>query len=133
MTPTENLYYALGELSYAIAKADGRIQNDEVKKFHAILEAELQVPDDSLSVADIIFHIMDKDHVDAETAYRNAMNQMRLYSHYFTPEMKLAFLHVAEKVGIAFPPTLRSERNMIARFRKEMGDITAGRVADTKA
>lgn len=133
MTPIENLYYALGEMSYAIAKADGRIQNDEVKKFHGILEAELQVPEDSFSVADIIFHIMDKDHVDSETAYQNAMNQMRLYSQYFTPEMKLAFLHVAEKVGNAFPPTLRSEKNMIARFRKEMGDITAGKVPDAKA
>lgn len=129
MTPTEHLYYALGEAAYAIAKADGRIQNDEVKKLHAILEAELAVPADSLSVADIIFHIMEKDGVDAETAYASAMSQVRRYSAFFTPELKLAFLHVAEKVAIAFPPALRAEKNMISRFRKEIAEITAGTVS----
>jgi uncharacterized tellurite resistance protein B-like protein len=123
MTPTENLYYALGEMAYAVARADGRIQNDEVKKFHAILEAELQVAGDSLNIADIIFHIMDKDHVDAETAYTNAIRQMKLNSQYLSAEMKLSFLHVVEKVAIAFPPALRSEKNMIARFRKDISEI----------
>jgi len=124
MTPTENLYYALGEIAYAVAMADGRIQNDEIKKLHGILESELQVPADSFSVADIIFHIMDKDHVDAETAYTNAMNQIRLNSQYLSPELKLSFLHVAEKVAQSFPPRLRSEKNMIARFRKDISAVT---------
>ncbi len=123
MTPTENLYYALGEMAYAIAMADGRIQNDEAKKFHSILESELKVDVDSLSVADIIFHIMEKDHVDAETAYTNAINQMKLNSQYLSAQMKLSFLHVAEKVAKAFPPPLRSEKNMIVRFRKDISEI----------
>jgi uncharacterized tellurite resistance protein B-like protein len=123
MTPTENLYYALGELAYAIAKADGRIQKDELNKLHGILESELKIAEDSLSVADIIFYIMNKDQVDAETAYTNAMNQVRMYSHYLTPEIKLSFLRVAEKVAKAFPPTLVSEQNMIARLRKDISGI----------
>lgn len=124
MTPSESLYYALGEMAYAIAMADGRIQNDEVRKFHTILESELTVTGDSLSVADIIFHIMKKDHVDSETAYTNALNQMKLNSQYLSAEMKLSFLHVAEKVAKAFPPSLRSEKNMIVRFRKDISEIT---------
>jgi uncharacterized tellurite resistance protein B-like protein len=123
MTPTENLYYALGEMAYAIAMADGRIQKDEEKKFHAILESELDVSSSSLSVADIIFHIMKKDHANAETAYNNAITQMKLNSQYLSDEMKLGFLHVAEKVAAAFPPPLRSEKNMIARFRKDIAGI----------
>lgn len=123
MTPTENLYYALGEVAYAVAKADGRIQNDEVKKFHPILETELELPADSLSVADIIFHILDKDHVDAETAYQNGLHQLQLYSHHLTPEMKLNFLHVAEKIAQAFPPRLNSENHMIARFRADIAQL----------
>ena len=113
----------MGEVAYAVAMADGRVQNDEVKKLHGILESELPVPEDSFSVADIIFHIMDKDHVDAETAYTNGMNQIRLNSQYLSPEMKLSFLHVAEKVGQSFPPRLRSEKNMIARFRKDISAV----------
>lgn len=123
MTPTENLYYALGEIAYAIAKADGRIQNDEVKKFHTILESELQLAEHSFTVADIIFHIMDKDHVDAETAYENGLNQMRHYSHYLTPELKLNFLRVAEKIAQAFPPRLHSEQNMIMRLRADIDQL----------
>lgn len=124
MTPTENLYYALGELAYAVAMADGRIQKDEEKKLHGILQSELNVPEDTVSVADIIFHIMSKDHADAEEAYESAMNQIRLNSHYLSPEMKLGFLRVAEKVSQAFPPRMRSEKNMIARFRQDISSVT---------
>lgn len=123
MTPAENLYYALGELAYAVAKADGRIQKDEVKKLHTILESELEVPGDSLSVAEIIFDIMNRHETDAETAYGNAMHQVRLYSHYLTPELKLSILRVVEKIAKAFPPPLVSEKNMIARLRKDIAAV----------
>src|SRR5688500_20308943 len=89
MTPTENLYYALGEVAYAVAMSDGRIQKDEVNKLHGILLTELSIGDETQNIADIIFHVLNKDHVDAQTAYESGMKQIWLNSHYLSPDLKL--------------------------------------------
>lgn len=123
MTPRENLYYAMGEVAYAVAMADGRIQKDETKKLHDILSAELSPMNEGIDIAEIIFQVLNKDLTDAETAYEAALHQIKLYSHYVSPEMKLNFLHVAEKVSKAFPPALRAEKKMIARFREDIANV----------
>ena len=41
MNSTENLHYAIGELAYAVACADGIVQKEERQKFHDIVLAEL--------------------------------------------------------------------------------------------
>ena len=40
MTPTQNLHSAMGELAYAVARADGAIQKEERQKFHDIVAAD---------------------------------------------------------------------------------------------
>lgn len=123
MTPRENLYFALGTLGYAIASADGKVHPEEEKKLHAIIKAESATSDDTINISDIIFHVLKRDHTDSETAYKWALDQIRLNSHYLSPEMKLTFLRVAEKVAEAFPPALSSEKKIIDRFRKDIAGI----------
>ena len=123
MTPRENLYYAMGEIAYAVAMADGRIQNDEIKKLHGILVSELTPLEEGVDIAEIIFQVLKKDLTDAETAYQSAMHQIKLNSQYVSPEMKLNFLHVAEKVSKAFPPALHAEKKLIVRFRNDISEI----------
>lgn len=120
MTPTENLYYAIGEIAYAVALSDGRIQKDEVNKLHGILSTELSFSMEEQSIADIIFHVLNKDHTKAEAAYESGMNQIRLNSQYLSPELKLSFLRIAEKLAQAFPPRLKVENKMIERFRSDL-------------
>ena len=55
MTPIESLHYAIGELAYSIARADGSVQQEERSKFHDIIEAELRCGDYAFDVSDIIF------------------------------------------------------------------------------
>ena len=43
MTPLENLYYAIGELAYAVARADGEIQR--------VLEGRLNELEDCAGIA----------------------------------------------------------------------------------
>ncbi|MBK7818140.1 MAG: hypothetical protein IPJ60_11790 [Sphingobacteriaceae bacterium] len=97
MTPTENLHYAIGELAYAIARADGEVQKEERKKFEAIVAAEMRCKDYGFDVSDIIFKIMDRDKTSATEAYDSAMKQVRTNSHYLSPELKKAFINVIEK------------------------------------
>ncbi len=123
MTPLENLHYAIGELAYAVARADGSVQKEEKKIFHDIVEAELRCKDYAFNISDIIFQIMDRDKTDSATTYKWAMDEIKLNSHYLSPELKKTFIRVMEKVANAFPPVTVSERNLIDRFKKEIAAI----------
>ena len=84
MTPLQNLHLAIGELAYAIAKADGAIQKEERKKFHDIVAAELRCKDFDFDISDIIFQILEKDkYSDANTSYEWAMKEIKLNSEHF--------------------------------------------------
>jgi uncharacterized tellurite resistance protein B-like protein len=123
MTEIENLHYAIGELAYAIARADGKVQTEEKEKFHAIVKAELRCKDYAFEVSDIIFQIINKDNNDSETTYKWAMDQIKLNRRYLSPELKKTFIRVMEKVAIAFPPVTKSEQNLIDRFKNDIEGI----------
>ena len=123
MTPTENLHYAIGELAYAIAAADGAIQKEEREKFHAIVEAELRCKDYDFNVSDIIFQILEKEKTSTEYAYDWAMKQIRLNSHYLSPALKEKFIVVMEKVAKAFKPVTIDEMLLIEKFKEDIAPI----------
>jgi uncharacterized tellurite resistance protein B-like protein len=120
MTPLESLHYAIGELAYAVARADGSVQKEERKKFHDIVAAELRCKDYAFDVSDIIFQMMDKDKTDSITTYKWAMDEIRLNSHYLSPELKKTFISVMEKVAKAFPPVTVKEQDLINKFKKDI-------------
>ncbi len=123
MTPIESLHYAIGELAYSVARADGKVQKEERNKFHSIVEAELRCKDYAFDVSDIIFKIMDRDKTNSENSYTWAMEQIRLNSHYLSPKLKETFIRVMEKVSRAFPPVTNAEQNIIDRFKKDISGI----------
>jgi len=122
-TPIQNLHYAIGELAYAVARADGKVQPEERKKFEAIVEAELRCHDHDFDLSDIIFKIMDKDKHDSATVYNWAMHEIRTNSHYLSPKLKETFIRVMEKIAKAYPPVTESESKIIDRFKKDIEDI----------
>lgn len=123
MTSLENLHYAIGELAYAVARADGNVQKEERKIFHDIVEAELRCKDYAFDISGIIFQIMDKDKTDSATTYDWAMDEIKLNSHYLSPELKNKFISVMEKVAKAFPPVTVSEESIISKFKKDIAVI----------
>lgn len=123
MTSLENLHYAIGQLAYAIARIDGSVQQEERKKFHNIVEAELRCHDYDFNISDIIFQIMDKDKMDTETTYNWAMKEIKLNSHYLSPHLKKTFIKVIEKIAKAYPPITEEEKNIIERFKKDIEPI----------
>ncbi|MDZ4663400.1 MAG: hypothetical protein SGJ15_00850 [Bacteroidota bacterium] len=120
MTPTENLHYAIGELAYAIASADGEVQKEERKKFQDIVAAEMRCKDYGFDVSDIIFKIMDRDKTATKEAYDSAMKQVRTNSHYLSPELKKTFINVIEKVAKAYSPVTIDENSWIEKFKKDI-------------
>ena len=124
MTSLENLHYALGELAYAIAAVDGKVQKEERQKFHDIIAAEIRCKDYDFDVSDIIFQILDKDkQLDTEMMYNNAMQTIKTNSHYLSPELKATFGIVMEKIAKAFPPVTDTEQNLLERFKADIASI----------
>lgn len=133
MTPIESLHYAIGELAYAVARADGSVQKEERKKFHDIVAAELRSKHAAFDVSDIIFQMMDKDKTDSATTYKWAMDEIKLNSHYLSPELKKTFICVMEKVAKAFPPVTVKEQDLISKFKKDIVMINGDPVYYEKA
>ncbi|MES2285492.1 MAG: TerB family tellurite resistance protein [Bacteroidota bacterium] len=120
MTSLENLHYAIGQLAYTVASADGSVQPQERQKFHDIVAAELRCNDQGFNVSDIIFRIMDKDKWDTETTYNWAMKEIKLNSHYLSPALKKSFIMVMEKIAKAFSIVTDEEKNIIERFKRDI-------------
>ena len=133
MTPLQNLHYAIGELAYTMARIDGKVQKEERNKFHSIVEAELRCKDYDFDISDIIFQILDKDKQDSETTYKWAMDQIKMNSHYLSPELKETFVCVMEKVAKAFPPITKEERTLLEKFKSDIAPIHGDPVYYEKA
>ena len=133
MTPIQNLHYAIGELAYAVANVDGKVQKEERKKFHDIVAAELRCKDYDFDISDIIFQILDKDKQDSETTYKWAMDQIKLNSHYLSPQLKKIFIRVMEKIAKAFPPVTKEEKDLIEKFKTDISSIHGDPVYYEKA
>ena len=123
MGPVQNLYYALGEVTYAISKADGAIEKKDKKKLNDILVEEFNKKSLGFDPAAIIFHILEKDRMDATIAYNWAIKEIKSNSHYVNEEMKAHFIHVLQRVTKAFPPLTTKEQFLIDSFINEVSSI----------
>jgi uncharacterized tellurite resistance protein B-like protein len=120
MTSIESLHDAIGMLAYAVAFADGKVQLQERKKWEAIVAAELRMKDVHFDIADISFKLMARDKMDVKSVYDWAMKEIRLNSHYLSPELKETFIKIMEKMARAYPPVTVEEQSLIDRFREDI-------------
>lgn len=123
MTSLENLHYAIGELAYAMARVDGKIQKEEREQFFNIVKEGLAADDDNYDVSKIIFEVMERDKISPETTYSWAMKEIKLNSHYLSPELKQSFISVLERIAASFPPVTSEEQSFLERFKKDIEPI----------
>jgi uncharacterized tellurite resistance protein B-like protein len=119
MTPIEGLYYALGEMAYAVARSDGKVQREEKAEFEEIVEKAVNQKDYGFEISEIIFKMLDKARTSVEEAYQSSLNMIRLNSHYLSPQLKNKFISVMEKIANAYPPVTKDEKNIIDRFKAD--------------
>ena len=134
-SPTENLHYAIGELAYAIARADGVIQREEKEHLRKMIRDELRSGSDNFDVTGIIFHLLEKNPraYDCKTAYEWAMKEIRMNIHYLSPAMKEKFILLLEKVAKAFGTVTLEEKDIIDMFREDIGPLKGDPVFYDKA
>lgn len=123
MNATERIYYAIGMLAYAVAKADGEIQREEKEQLHSILNEEFKNGHVDTDISEIIFEILRKDRQDLETTYQWALKEIKTCSHQFTPEIQAHLLKILNKVAKAFPPVTYSEEKVMNRLENDLQTI----------
>lgn len=123
MDAKQSLFYGLGQIAYAVAQADGKVQREEREKLNSMLKHEIKNIDADFDYTDIIFQLLDKEHIDFETSYKWGIDSMKLGSHKMTNELKWSFLDLICKVAEAYPPSTKNELELVSRFTKDLRKI----------
>lgn len=124
MNGKERLYYALGELAFAVALADGKINTEERMKIHDIVVSGTKCDNYDFNVSEIIFHILQKQKTfNQEDLYSRAMKEIKTYSNFLTNDMKAEFSAVLEKIARAFNHISPEENDLLERFRKDIDKV----------
>ena len=106
------LYDAFGELLYAVAKADGVIDEQETSKLTEVLEGHPWSSEIEWS-----FKYEQRKGADVETAYNKALSVCKSYgaSHEY-----VFLLEVVEAVAAASDGVCSDEQAVIAGFEKDL-------------
>lgn len=117
-----NIHIAMGSLAYAIAKADGEVQEEEKRTIRALAQKEFEVDDSDTEWIGQIFTQMEKTGISLEDAYNYAIDTLESnrFEFDFTESMKKKCLRFMERVAEAFEDTSLAERSVISRFKKDM-------------
>lgn len=120
MDAKQSLFYGIGQIAYAVAQADGKVQREEREKLHAFLSEEIKKIDDDFNYTDIIFQLLDKEHIDYATSYKWGIDSMKLGSHKLTNQLRWEFLELLCKVAEAYPPSTNKEMEIITAFTHDL-------------
>ncbi len=112
MIKRERLYDAFGELLYAIAMADGEVQEEEIKILENILHKHSWAKEIKWS-----FDYEKQKNTDVEEAYSKAIEACKANGP--DPEYKY-LLDVMHLVADAFEGTVPQEEKLINRFREDL-------------
>jgi hypothetical protein len=116
----ENIYYALGSLAYAIAKADGEIQKEELNIIRKNAQEILFSEDISNDFVDEIFDQLESKDISVQDAYNYAIDllESNKYEYDFYDSVKKKCILFLESIAGSFEREALKERNIIADFKK---------------
>lgn len=125
-------YTALGKLVYAVAMADGSVQNEEVDRVYNFVIAQLMSPEEEpLSAKDSLyafntekeFHRLKKNKASIKEAYQEFVNFFEANKAEFDDKMKTTCITLIEKVAIAHNGIEDSEQALIEKVKSRMNDL----------
>lgn len=115
------IYRAIGELAYVVAKADRGLTSAEREAFFRIANEELEY--DSWA-AQSRFELLDEvTQPSIDRAYNDAMHELRKYSEHLTPELKDKALIVLQRVAASCDGLSAHETFVLDRFRKDLQSL----------
>ena len=124
MDAQDYLFYGYGQIVYAIALADGKVQKEEHRLLHQKVDQGLKTYKIDFDYAGIVFDILDDEKVfTSEDTYTEGLKNMKLGSHKLTPELKTIFGKILEDVAESFPPVTSEEKDYLTRFKSDIESL----------
>ena len=115
------IYRAIAEVAYVVAKADKGLSAEERMAFRKIIEQEL---DYESWVAQSRFELLDEvTQPSLDKAYNEAINDFKKYRGNLTQELKEKAIAVFTKVAEACGGFSEKERFVIDRFKQDLQEL----------
>ena len=128
----KDFYTALGQLVYAVAMADGSIQNEEVSKvFHFAISQIVDIESESGHGREALqafytekeFSRLRKNNIPMKEAQASFLEFLETNKADLNDKMKTTCLNVMEKVAMAYNGIEASEQKLIDEIRKKIDEI----------
>lgn len=123
MDAKQSLFSAIGELAYAIAIADGKVNYQETEKLKAMVDDKLKTIYPEYSIAEISYYLSNKSKLSVEEAYEKAMRSLEDGKHYLSADIKLQFIQIIEEIAAAYPPSEFEEQQLISKFKSDLNKM----------
>ena len=127
----KKFYRELGKLIYAIAKADGTIQQEEVDMFREALRKRLKPLEASLDdfgvdaafYTELQFEAMLDESTKIDEAFDSFMNYFEENKSQISPEMKNATIQIINDIAEAYQGIISEEQALIDKVRAKFESI----------
>lgn len=103
------------------------MQNPEMEVFHNFLTNELKSTLDA-DYAEIIFHILQKDHTDLDTSCEWAVKAIDEAKPWLNPGLIDRMLNLMNHIAAAYPPSSSQEQRIIKTFVDHLTGLSVERV-----
>ena len=128
----QELFSEIGKLLFAVADVDGMINKEEKEAIYEMVKKQL-VPVESMKdeygtdiayYAEFEFEYLDQENImDSETAFNSFIDFVEDHKTAFKPEMKNAWLHVAEEIAKAYHGSNQREAELIEKLRAKLSKL----------
>ena len=123
MDARQHLFYGLGIIAYAAAKADGEIQASEERELHLLIEDWSNQYCQEYDVTEIIFSVLKKSKPGLNEGFDEGMRFIKLGSNHLTEQLKEYFIYLIQDVTHSFPPVTDVETDIINKFKKQISEL----------
>jgi hypothetical protein len=123
MDARQHLFYGLGIIAYAVAKADGEIQASEERELHLLIEDWSNQYCQEYDVIEIIFSVLKKSKPGLNEGFDEGMRFIKLGSNHLTEQLKEHFIYLIQDVAHSFPPVTDVETDIINKFKKQISEL----------
>ena len=118
----QNIHIAMGSLAYAIAKADGVIQEEEKQTIKKLAQNEFELSEADNEWISTMFNKLEKENISLDEAYSYAIDTLNAnrFDYDFTDTIKAKCISFMEKVSESFDGISGEEQQVIDRFKEDM-------------
>jgi uncharacterized tellurite resistance protein B-like protein len=118
----QNIHSAMGSLAYAIAKADGQIQEQEKEIIRKLAQKEFELSDNDNEWIENMFEKLEEDKISLEDAYNYALDVLEAnrFDFDFDQVMKQKCVRFMERIAEEFGGISADEQLIIKRFKQDI-------------